>query len=166
MQDTEEVAVLDEDLDAPIDDRVWAKGPPTVPEEDIEVDFEAIHPKYPDQGKVWNRVVIHAENWGRAKAIMRGGKTTTYEVTVLNDDGKEEVRKYTVRDHHSGAAVVDRLFKTYVISVNGDPFSLAAMHPDAYPSPWMTAFINAFNKKSGLSIDASLVEARGKSETP
>ncbi len=149
-----------------MDDRIWAKGPPIVPDEDIDVDFEAVHPNYPDQGKVWNKIVVHAENWGRAKEMMRGGKTDTYEVTVLDENGKEQVEKHTVRDHHSGASSADRMFKTYVVSVNGASFSMAAMHPDTYPSPWMAAFINAFNEKTGLSIGPTLAEARGKSETP
>lgn len=148
------------------DERIWARGPPTVPEEEVSVEFEAAHPDYPDQEKVWNRVVIKASNWGRAKAMMRGGKTDTYEVTVLDETGKEQVQKHTVRDHHSTAAALDRLFKTYVVTVNGASFSMAAMHPDTYPPAWMTAFILEFNKKAGLSIEATLAEARGKSETP
>lgn len=111
-------------------------------------------------------VEIRSSTLGRAMELARGGKVSEYEDTVIGADGKEKTVIITVRDTHSGMARLVKLFKLYVVTVNGNSWSQAAAPVERFPPAWAAAFGEAFAETAGLDIPSTFTEAREKSDAP
>lgn len=126
-----------------------AKG---VPQADMSK-TEVVEFEYEDERHF---VEIRASSWGMDKDLVRGSKVERYE----DDEG----RVRTIYDLHSFASQTDRIFKMYVLNINGSPWHPTSRPVESFPGPWINAFMEAFRARTG--VETALGEARGKSDAP
>ncbi len=144
-------------------DRIMGLPPETDPP---QVDENEVVPVYFEYKGKRAEVEIRSSTYGRAMELMRGGKTVEYEDTIVGVDGKEKVVTFTVRDTHSGASRLKKLFRDYVVTVDGKSWSQAAMPVERFPPGWMFAFGEAFAETAELDVSTTIAEAREKSDAP
>ncbi len=99
-------------------------------------------------------VEMRNPTYSRQKALSKGMKTVTWEEPYKDDDGFERTRVYTERDDYAFANLIDRVFETWVLTINGRSwvYSLPAMATlgGKHPERWLSAFGVAFQKETGI----------------
>ncbi len=100
-------------------------------------------------------IEIRASTYGRQKELMRGMKGDEYE--------DEEGRTHRVRDYYAESDLIDRVFRDWVLTINGRSwrYDMPAMATLGDPTGgWLKAFSQAFVESTGL--EDVLDEARKK----